>query len=83
MHAIFFGLFIDKGIKKHSFNSRTEFIREAVRDKLQNLTKDEQIAEFLKLRGKYKHYKTTDEDIRRIKEESGKKLFAELEKRFK
>lgn len=74
---------MDKSISEHDFNSRTEFIREAVRDKLKGLSKEEMIAEFLKLRGKFKHKKTTDADLRRIREEVGKELFEDLEKRFK
>lgn len=65
---------IDKGISKHNFNSRTEFIREAVRDKLQNLSKDELIAEFMKFHGKGKP--TTDAHRRRVREEVGREIMA-------
>jgi metal-responsive CopG/Arc/MetJ family transcriptional regulator len=32
---------VDRSLKKHNFSTRTEFIREAIRDKLKNLTRDE------------------------------------------
>jgi Arc/MetJ-type ribon-helix-helix transcriptional regulator len=73
---------MDKSIALHNFNSRTEFIREAVRDKLEDLSRDELIAEFLKLRGKGKHYNHTDEDDERIREEVSKELLTDLKKRF-
>jgi len=72
---------VDKAIEGHNFNSRTEFIREAVRDKLVELNKDQLMTEFLKFRGKAKH-QTTYEDNLKTKEAVGKELMAELDKRF-
>ena len=72
---------IDKTIVEHNFNSRTEFIREAVRDKLVELSKEELMTEFLKFRGKAKN-KTTYEENKITKEKVSKELIAELEKRF-
>ncbi|MCK5283877.1 MAG: ribbon-helix-helix protein, CopG family [Nanoarchaeota archaeon] len=72
---------IDKSIAGHNFNSRTEFIREAVRDKLSELSKEDLIQEFLKFKGKAKK-KTTYEENMKTKEEASKELMAELEKRF-
>ena len=72
---------IDHSITKHDFNSRTEFIREAIRDKLAELSKEDLINEFLKFRGKAKK-KTADEENRKTKEEVSKELMAKLEKRF-
>ena len=45
---------IDKSTVEHNYNSRTEFIREAVRDKLSELSKEDLIKHFLKFRGKAK-----------------------------
>lgn len=45
---------IDDSIKKHNFNSRTEFIREAVRDKLSKLEKDTAIRKLAEFKGKFK-----------------------------
>ncbi len=72
---------IDTSINKHNFNSRTEFIREAIRDKLTELNKEDLIKEFLKFRGKAKK-KTTYEENRRTRKIVSKELMAELEKRF-
>jgi len=72
---------IDKSITEHNFNSRTEFIREAVRDKLADLSKEDLIKEFLKFRGKAKK-KTSYEENRKTRKIVSKELLQELEKRF-
>ena len=64
-------------IKERSFNSRTEFIREAVRDKITDLNKDELIKEFLKLKGKSK-IKTTLQENAITKKKVSKELLSEL-----
>ena len=73
---------IDDTISEHNFNSRTEFIREAVRDKLAELSKEELVNEFLKFRGKAGK-KTTYEQNLKTKQIISKELMTELEKRFK
>ena len=72
---------IDKGIAAHNFNSRTEFIREAVRDKLEGLSRDDLIKEFMKFRGNAKK-KTTYAENRRTRWKVSEELAAELDKRF-
>ena len=72
---------IDESIAEHNFNSRTEFIREAVRDKLAELSKEELMSEFLKFRGKTGK-KTTYIDNLKTKQAVGKELMEELGKRF-
>jgi len=72
---------MDKCIETHNFNSRTEFIREAVRDKLADLSQDELIQEFLKFKGKGK-VKTTDEENEITREIVGRELLADLKKRY-
>ncbi len=72
---------IDSSIAKNNFNSRTEFIREAVRDKLNELNREELIQEFLKFRGKGN--KTNPEENRNARETAGKELIQELERRFR
>jgi len=59
---------VDKSLKKHNFSTRTEFIRTAIRDKLQELDKESLLQEFLKLQGS-KKTRTSDEELRRIREE--------------
>jgi metal-responsive CopG/Arc/MetJ family transcriptional regulator len=72
---------MDEVIAKNNFNSRTEFIREAVRDKLTEAQKDELIKQFLSLRGKAS-IKTMPEDDKRIREEVSKELMSKLEKKY-
>lgn len=72
---------IDETISEHNFNSRTEFIREAVRDKIANLSKEDLIEEFLKFHGKSKK-KTTYKDNLKTKQAVSKELMKELGRRF-
>lgn len=72
---------IDETISEHNFNSRTEFIREAVRDKIAELSKEELVKEFLKFRGKARK-KTTYKDNLKTKQAVSKELVEELGKRF-
>ena len=64
---------IDNSIEQHNFNSRTEFIREAIRDKLKELKKEETLNELQKHFGKSKT-KTTFEEDRKIREKVGKEI---------
>ncbi|GAF79437.1 unnamed protein product [marine sediment metagenome] len=73
---------IDKAAKTHNFGTRTEFVRTAVREKLEKLSTDDLIREFMKTKGAFKGKKTTDEDIRKIKEKASEELLESLEKRF-
>ena len=73
---------VDNKIAKHNFNSRTEFIREAVRDKLADLSKEERIEAFMKFYGKSKK-KTTEEENERTREIVSKELEEKLAKRFR
>lgn len=73
---------IDDGLKKHNFGTRTEFIRSAIREKLEVLSRDEMIKEFMKFRGKAKN-KVSDKRLSEIREEVSKELQEELDKRFK
>ncbi|MFA5797632.1 MAG: ribbon-helix-helix domain-containing protein [Candidatus Woesearchaeota archaeon] len=72
---------MDESIEVHNFNSRTEFIREAVRDKLAGLSQDELMSEFLKFKGK-SATKTSDNGNKKTKERISKEFMKELEKRF-
>jgi Arc/MetJ-type ribon-helix-helix transcriptional regulator len=60
---------VDRSIAEHNFNSRTEFIREAVRDKLEGLSREDLIKEFMKFRGKAPK-KTTDKERARVREKA-------------
>ena len=58
---------IDKSLKKNNFSTRTEFVRDAIREKLEKMTRDELIQHFLSFKGKAKT-KTTDEEWEKVKE---------------
>ena len=66
---------IEKTMKRNRYTTKTEFIREAIRDKIKQLEKEEAI---LKVRNLYgiSNRKTTDKELHK----AGKKAFAELEK---
>lgn len=69
---------IEKTMKKHRYSTKTEFIREAVRDKIRDLEKEEALLRAKKLFGSSKR-KTTDEDVHR----AGELAFADLERSLK
>jgi metal-responsive CopG/Arc/MetJ family transcriptional regulator len=73
---------IDEGIARHNYNSRTEFIREAVRDKLEKLHREKLIQEFMRYRGIAKQ-KTTDEQDERLRERLGKEYTRDIEHRLR
>ena len=72
---------IDDSILEHNFNSRTEFIRDAVRDKLDELRKETLIKEFLTYNGKSKK-KTSYAQNEQTRKAVSKELFEDLGKRF-
>lgn len=69
---------IDSKLIKHRYGTRTEFIRDAIREKLSDLEKEQMLNEIGKLQGISKR-KTTDEQIHI----AGEKVFNMLEKSFK
>ena len=69
---------MEKAMKRNGYATKTEFIRESVRQKLKNLEKEEALARVRKLYGSSKR-KTTDEQLHKVRE----KLAREYEKRFK
>lgn len=62
---------IDSQVKSNNYHSRTEFIREAMRDKLKELEKEELKAHFEKYFGKAKT-KTSYAQERNIREQVGR-----------
>jgi metal-responsive CopG/Arc/MetJ family transcriptional regulator len=58
---------MDKTLKEHNYSTRTEFIRDSIRRRLENLTRDELIEEFSKLKG-FSSKKTTREENRKTAE---------------
>ncbi len=69
---------IDSIVKNQNYQNRTEFIRNALRDKVEKARTKEIMKELITLKG-LSSKKTTDEDLRRLR----KKAFEELEKEFK
>ncbi|MBU0627650.1 MAG: ribbon-helix-helix domain-containing protein [Nanoarchaeota archaeon] len=69
---------IEKSMKRNRYTTKTEFIREAIRDKIRDLEKEEALLRVRKLYGASKR-KTTDEELHK----SGEKAFEELEKELK
>ncbi len=54
------------------FNNRTEFIREAIREKINNIEKDLVLQELTKFKGAAKS-RLTDEKLHKIREDAAKK----------
>lgn len=69
---------IDSKLTEHRYATRTEFIRDAIREKLSELEKISLLKEVDKLRGISKK-KTTDKEL----QEAGELAFKQLEKKFK
>ena len=58
---------IDNALKDNNYSTRTEFIRDAIRKRLEDMNKEDLIQEFLKFRGKAKK-KTTREENKKTAE---------------
>ena len=67
---------MDSLIKEHQYGTRTEFIRTAVRDKMTQLEKETLLKQILTLKGSSKT-KTSDKELRRIRDEAWKEYAAE------
>ena len=65
-------------MKKHHYATKTEFIREAIREKIKDLEKEEALARVRKLYGASKR-KTTDEQLKKVREISFEELKKEIE----
>ena len=69
---------IDSIVKNQNYQNRTEFIRNALRDKVEKARTKEILKELIALKG-LSNKKITAEDL----EKTRKKAFEELEKEFK
>lgn len=67
---------IDKIVKENNYGTRTEFIRSSLREKMSQLEKDELIKKVMALKGSVKT-KTSDAELRRIREEASEELLKE------
>jgi Arc/MetJ-type ribon-helix-helix transcriptional regulator len=68
---------INESIKLNGYSTKTEFIREAIRDKLEKHEKEILIKEFLKFKGK-SNTKTNYGDNKKTREEVSKQLAKEF-----
>lgn len=73
---------IDKFLRLFNYTTKTEFIREAIRDKLKQLETEKFMRQLAKYKGSAK-YKYTDEEFRKIREKVGEEYAKELALRFK
>lgn len=69
---------MERLMKKHRYSTKAEFIREAIREKMKNLEKEEILNRVDQLFGSSKHI-TTDEQLHKARE----KAFNQLEKKFR
>ena len=69
---------VDKTVKSSGFQNRTEFIRNALREKVEEVKLKQAMIALSKLKGKSSK-KTTDEELERIRE----KAFEEIDKKLK
>ncbi len=69
---------IDENLARYRYSTRTEFIREAIREKLSDLEKDEVLKNLAQLKG-FSKRRTSDEDLHK----AGEKAFELLERKFK
>lgn len=69
---------VDTTAKIAGFHNRTEFIRTALREKIEDVKLKQAMLELGKLRGQAKR-KTTDEEREKIRE----KVFEEFERKFR
>ena len=67
---------IEKIMKKHRYSTKTEFIREAVRDKIKDIEKEEAIIRLEKIYGRSDR-EITDKQLEKARE----KAFSEIAKR--
>ncbi|MBI2147202.1 hypothetical protein HYU19_01865 [Candidatus Woesearchaeota archaeon] len=71
---------IERAMKKHNYSTKTEFIREAIREKLNTLEKQESAMRALMAHGagRKKHGIITDEEIHAAREKIAKQMAKEF-----
>ena len=68
---------IESIMKKHRYTTKTEFIREAIRDKIRDLEKEELLLKAKNLYGASKR-KTTDAQLHKAREKAFREIDKEL-----
>lgn len=69
---------VEKVMKKHHYATKTEFIREALRDKVKELEKEQMLARVRALYGASQR-RTTDEELHKAGERAVEELERELQ----
>ncbi len=69
---------MERIMRRNRYSTKAEFIREAVREKLKDLEKEDLLEKVKKIYGSSKR-KTSDEDLHK----AGEKAFEELKKQLK
>lgn len=69
---------LDQKLGEHRYSTRTEFIRDAIREKLSELEKEQLLRNLVQLKGSSKR-KTSDKQLHEARDE----VFEILEKKFK
>lgn len=69
---------LDQKLGEHRYSTRTEFIRDAIREKLSELEKEQVLKNLAQLKGSSKR-RTSDDDLHK----AGEKAFELLERKFK
>ena len=69
---------LEKAMKRHNYSTKTEFIREAIRDKINDLEKGEVLMRARKFYGSSR-LKTTDEQLHKSRERAFEEIEKELE----
>jgi Arc/MetJ-type ribon-helix-helix transcriptional regulator len=72
---------IDSIVKEFGFANRAEFIRAALRDRVEEYRTKKALLALEKMRGMFKDDPTTDEEYERNREEAYKKFAAEVRAR--
>jgi len=69
---------IDSNLVIYRYSTRTEFIRDAIRNKIEDLEKQKAIEKVRKFYGSSKR-KTTDEELHKVRKEIAEELMRDLE----
>lgn len=67
---------LDRSLKEAGYHSRTEFIRTAIREKLEEIRMKQALIRFDKLRGSAK--RTSDSERKRVRDKVGKDILKEF-----
>lgn len=71
---------VEKAMKRHNYATKAEFVREAIREKLNSLEKQEYMMRVLRFygAGKKKYGHITDADVHKAREMAARELAREL-----